>query len=60
MESIIINPQTCCGESLGGKAKRKIKIIENKFPEGITWADVCDKERLVQKGQIIESQFLQI
>lgn len=59
MESIYINPQSYCVESLGEKAKRKIKRTENEFLDVITWADTCDKERLVQKGQIIERFFLQ-
>lgn len=59
MEGSYRNPQNYCVESHRGKAKGKIKRMENKFLEVIAWADACDKERLVQKGQIIESLFLQ-
>lgn len=59
MESIYINFQNCCVESRGGKAKGKIKRATNKFVEVITSADACDKERLVQKGPIVDRYFLQ-
>lgn len=34
-----------------------MRKTKSKFMEVVTWADAHDKERLVQKGQILESLF---